>query len=92
LTYNSVAGTNITIPAATSSSPYSGKDIILPMLYARRSALASPNGYKGIGTIMKWIGSPRSSGDTISIASSTAKDYIVAGNVALPWNGSTPVV
>ena len=82
----------VTVPSAMLTNPYSSKDETYPMMYARRSALAQP-GFKGVGSMMKWIGqSGRSTGDTLSVASTGAKDYIVVGNIALPWNGSTPTV
>jgi hypothetical protein len=78
------------IPAGIGTNPYSNKDEIIPILYARPSALTTQTGFKGVGTLMKWVGQSRNTGDTLTI--STSKDYIVAGNVALPWNGSTPLV
>jgi len=81
------------IPGALGANPYSSKDNIFPIAYLRRSAFAAPNGWKGIGTFMKWIGTSRTTGDTLSISATGAKDYIVVSpGVALPWNGSTPTV
>jgi hypothetical protein len=82
----------LVIPGGLPANPYSTKDNIYPIPYMRRSGLAVPNGFKGIGTIMKWSGSTRNVGDTLSVSANGAKDYIVAGNVALPWNGTTPTV
>jgi len=90
LSYSSDTATSI--PSLMLVNPYSSKDETYPIMYARGSALAQP-GFKGVGSMMKWIGqSGRSTGDTLSVASTGAKDYIVVGNIALPWNGSTPTV
>ena len=84
--------TAVSIPSLMLVNPYSSKDETYPIMYARGSALAQP-GFKGVGSMMKWIGqSGRSTGDTLSVASTGAKDYIVVGNITLPWNGSTPTV
>lgn len=83
---NLVAGTGLGI------NPHTGLDDIFDILYGRRSGLAAPFGYKGKSTLLKWTGKRRLSGDTLSVASAGAKDYIVIGHVALPWNGSTPSV
>ena len=86
------SASRLVIPSAVGANPYSGKDNVFPIAYLRRSGLALPNGWKGVGTFMKWIGTSRTTGDTLSVASTGAKDYIVVGSVALPWNGSTPTV
>jgi hypothetical protein len=82
---------SLTVPASLSANPFSGKDEVVPILYARRSALSSP-GFKGMGTLMKWTGTQRNTGDTLSIASSGAKDRIVMGQVSFPWNGTSVLV
>jgi len=90
LSYSSAVG--VAIPGLVGANPYSGKDNVFPIPYARRSGFASSVGWKGIGTLMKWPGTTRSTGDTLSVSATGAKDYIVVGSVALPWNGSTPTV
>ena len=90
LSYASAVG--VAIPGLVGANPYSGKDNVFPIPYARRSGFASSVGWKGIGTLMKWPGTTRSTGDTLSVSATGAKDYIIVGDVALPWNGSTPTV
>lgn len=85
----------IAIPGGLSTNPYTSNDEIFPILFARRNALLSggPVGYKGISSIMKWVGTTgRSTGDTISVSSATSKEYIIYANIALPWNGTTPTI
>jgi hypothetical protein len=72
------------------SNPHTGKDDLLPMVYARRAALGGTAGYKGIGYMMRWLGISRTVGDTITVSSS--RDKIVFGDVAFPWDGSTPTI
>ena len=81
----------VVVPNLVGPNPYTNKDEAFPMFFGRRAALATP-GFKGLGTLMKWNGANRSTGDTLSVASSSAKDRIVVGNINLPWNGSTPSV
>ena len=76
------------IPAGLGANPYSGKDEIFPILYGRRSGLSTQTGFKGMGTLMKWCGIQRNTGDTLSVVSLGSKDRIVMGQISLPWNGS----
>jgi len=68
---------------------------LLPMIYARRSALGSPAGYKGIGSMLRWNsyfhGSSGSMSITKVISINSTNDYIIVGDLVAPWNGSTPI-
>jgi hypothetical protein len=77
------------VPNNLGGNPISGKDEIFPICLVRRSAQITP-GFKGISTLMKWHGTNRANGDTLTI--STARDRIVYKDVNLPWDGSVPVV
>jgi hypothetical protein len=83
-TYNN--GGNVIVPSNVTTNPITTKDELLPIVFMRRSAIASP-GYKGIATMMKWPGTLRTTGDTMSVSS--ASDRIIMGEVSLPWNGSS---
>lgn len=83
--YNSVD----IVPSGLPTNPLSSKDEVFPIVYARRAAL-SPAFYKGVGTLMKWCGTTRTTGDTLSVSSS--RDRIVYRDVSLPWDGSVPSV
>lgn len=87
-----VTGATTAVPAGMVANVYSNKDEIFPIMYARRSALSTQVGFKGMGTLMKWCGTQRNTGDTLSVASSGAKDRIVMGQISLPWNGTTPLI
>jgi hypothetical protein len=91
LVYSNSGGT-LAIPGANSPNPYNSRDEIFPILYGRRTGLLSSIGFKGIGSLMKWVGPSRATGDTLSIAASGAKDRIVLASVSVPWNGTSPVV
>lgn len=70
------------------SNPYNRKDDTFPVLYARKGAEPSPNGYKGQSTLLKWHGQNRSNFSIVSI--SEPGDRLVVGNVSIPWY-NTPV-
>jgi hypothetical protein len=73
------------------TNPNNGKDDTSPIPYVRGSGLATQIGVKGLaGTVMRWLGTTRANKDTLTVVS--ARDYIVMGNVALPWDGSVPIV
>jgi hypothetical protein len=82
--------TGSNIEQALSVNPHTGKDDALPIMYARRAAFAAPTGYKGVGRMMKWIGTYRYTATTLTISSS--KDRIVFDAVSLPWDGSNPII
>lgn len=79
----------IVIPFAEATNPITGNDEAFPIIVARRAAVATP-GYKGITTLLRWIGTARSTGDTLTI--STTRDRIIINHVSLPWDGSVPTV
>lgn len=76
-------------PTGLPTNPITTKDEVFPIVWARRSALATP-GYKGVSTIMKWTGTTRTTGDTLSVSST--RDRIIYGDVSLPWDGTVPTV
>lgn len=70
-------------PGGLRANAFTGKDELLPIPYGR-------GGYKGISTLMRWIGSNRTTGTALSHAGT--RDLIVYRHVALPWDGSLPLV
>lgn len=72
-----------------------GKEDPLPILYARRSALGSPTGMKGIGRMLRWRGYPHGNGSSISIAKTisinSVNDHIVVGDLVAPYGGAVPI-
>lgn len=72
-------------------NPITGNDELYPAIWARRADAANGNpGWKGVSTFVKVRGIARSIGDTYSV--STSKDTISYNHLALPWDGSTPVI
>ena len=70
-----------------------GKDDTAPIAYVRGStSFGTQIGVKGFsGTIMRWLGTTRAVGDTLSV--NVARDRIIVGNVSLPWDpGVVPVI
>ena len=80
------------------TDPLTGYEVLVPVVYGRSSgdAAGSPNayGWKGFSSMIRWIGSNRSNNDTVSVASSTSKEWLVRsystyGPYLVPWDGST---
>ena len=83
-------GSYSSFQTSTGTNNFSTKDDIIPAVYARNNSQTSPTGYKGISSLLSWISTSRSTGDTLTIVSTS--DYIVLGGFVAPWNGTTPSV
>jgi hypothetical protein len=86
------SGGGIAIPGSTVINPFNGYDATFPIFYGRRTGLTTQVNIKGMSSIAQWSGVTRNTGDTLSIGGPNARDKIVCGNLALPWNGSVPKV
>jgi hypothetical protein len=87
----SLTSTAITVPSNCGPNPYTSKDFLIPIPYARHSGVAAPNGFKGFSTVTRYLSQGRNTFDTFTVAST--KDYValagaVGANVVVPWNGS----
>lgn len=90
--YFNTAGVQF-VPNNANVNPHNGKDDIFSIPYGLTSGISSyPGGFKGIGNLIMWNGTTRTTGDTISTTGAGSKDRIVYRDVNLPWNGSTPTV
>lgn len=83
------------LPTDAGSDPVTSKDGIFPIMFGRRAAVASPNGYKGFSTILMYPSVTRAALSTLSVASPGALDYVLLNGTAgvglcLPWNGTIP--
>lgn len=77
-------------PGGTGTNPYTSNEDMVQALILRHSTYTAPVGYKGISTLIRFVGSNRATGDTITVGADT---WIVMQNVALPWpTGITPDV
>jgi hypothetical protein len=76
------------------ANAYSNKDNVLPLMFGRTPSGVTAVGLKGQSTLLRWVCNSRSSGDTLTLVSTS--DAICATTapycVALPWDGSTPLV
>lgn len=73
------------------TNPINSEDDLFPMCYARPPAAGTGiSGYKGVASMMKFNGSPRSVGDTQS--QNTVRDRIIMGICSLPWDASVPTI
>lgn len=86
--YDDASGAVIA-PGSMVTNPASAKDETFPLFHMRRAALASP-GFKGVASMLRWNGTTRATGDTLSVV--TSRDRIVYGDCSLPWDGSVPTV
>jgi hypothetical protein len=77
------------VPLTLGGNPISGADEVFSIHWMRRSAMTNP-GYKGAGTLMKWCGTTRATGDTLTV--STSRDRIVVNHTHMPWDGTVPTV
>jgi len=73
------------------SNPYNGKLDLIPLYWFYPSSYSTyPNAFKGASSMAQFVLQNRSAGDTLSV--STPRDKIIFGNLALPWDGSLPIV
>ena len=82
-------GGTVVAPTGLGTNPITTKDESFPIVFARRAAFP-PSAYKGVSTLMKWCGTTRATGDTLTV--STSRDRIVYRDVSLPWDGTVPTV
>lgn len=75
---------------APSSGGWYGGFAKQPMIYARRTGLTGPNGWKGISTLFEIRQGSHSTMTTLTYRA--AKDRIALGDVTTFWDGSTPVL
>lgn len=76
------------VPNNVGTSPLSGKDERIPVMYARRAGLGGTPFFKGTSTLWRWTGSSRATSDVQTV--NTAKDRIIIGDCSLEWDGSDP--
>lgn len=86
-----VSATEIAIPTNIANNPYDADDNHFPIPYARNATdFGSEVGWKGMGTIMRWVGVTRSNMDTLSEAG--VRTRVCVGDVVIPWPDVTPVL
>ncbi|MBI2892914.1 MAG: hypothetical protein HYY06_05130 [Deltaproteobacteria bacterium] len=77
-------------PGSLGTNPHDSDDNHVPIAYARGSLLSTEVGWKGFGTVMRWLGTSRSSMDTLS--TSGVRDHVVVDDVVLPWPNEVPSI
>lgn len=85
-------GSTQTAVGVMGTSPVTGNDVVVPVIWGRIGNRGGTTGWKGVSMMIRYRSASRSMGSTLSVASPAAKDYIVLGDVVLPWDGSTPTV
>jgi hypothetical protein len=84
---------NSCFPSGVGVNPHNGNDDVIDIPFSSSPATSGilwPYGFKGLCSFMKWNGSSRTTGDTLSLAGS--KDRIIYRDVNLPWNGSSVLI
>jgi hypothetical protein len=74
------------VPRGIAANAVTGKDDVFPILW-----VSTTGGYKGISRL-QWKGPNRASLSTLSVSGAGAKDYLIVGDVAIPWNGADPTI
>jgi hypothetical protein len=80
------------------SNPYSNADDLLPVVYMSAPFFLPTNspissavlGYKGVSSTLKWCTTNRNNLDLLSVVN--PGDRILIGNIALPWNNTSPII
>lgn len=86
----STGGAGQIVPSGTGTNPYDGDDNLFPVPYGRSAIMATQIGWKGFGASLRWLGTIRANMSTLSVLA--LRDKVVVGPLALPWNGSVPVI
>jgi hypothetical protein len=74
------------------SNPVTGEDAGVPLPYGRSIGHTGPQGFKGFGSFLRYAGTFRACGDTISNTGVNSRDRIWVNGCLLPWDGSVPVL
>jgi len=78
------------IPSGVAVNPWNSKDESFPIVFARTPTRTGQGGYKGIVTMMRWVGQNRGTGNTFSV--NTTSDRYAYNEISLPWDGTTPSI
>jgi len=75
-----------------STNAFSGEDAGIPLGWGRGVGHAGPNGFKGFSGLLRWSGTFRANGDTISNTGVASRDKMWVNGCLIPWDGSIPVL
>jgi len=77
-------------PSGAGGNTFSMRDDLVPLVWSRLASLSGPGGYKGVSKWLHANSTMRATGDLLSVATPTAKDYVHASAwVAIRyWDGS----
>lgn len=81
---SNISNTNVVLGPMS----YDGQDPLLPVFYGRIVTLAPPSGFKGQSSLFRAVVNTKAVKDTYS--ASGTKNYVVLGDLAADWDGSTP--
>jgi len=94
LIYNYTGGNNAGFPAivgaGVGTNPFAAKDDLVPIPYGRTFISGGQIGFKGFSSILRWNGTVRANGDTISTTGVGSRDFFYINGNCMPWDGSIP--
>jgi hypothetical protein len=77
----------------SSINAYTGQDDLFPIYYYRMAGNGPPGGgFKGMSSLFKITSPLRNNGDTFSTIFSGSRDQMCIVHVAVPWNGTDPLI
>lgn len=88
--YYDVGAYGQAIPNYIGANPYSSKREHFPIPWGRCYWAYPGHGWKGIGSVQRWMGPDLANFDTLS--ESAVRKYIVVGDVCVPWPDVAPVL
>lgn len=89
LTFQTIAGNQVFPAGAEVADIITAKENLMPVMYYHLTSSLIDT-VKGVSTLFRYAGLAHNLGDTYTV--STARDKIIIGNLALPWDGSLPTV
>lgn len=88
-------GQALVIPGDGANSPLgtnsqNGYDDLFPVIYVRPGNQGGNTGYKGVSSMLRWLGSQHTIGDTFALL--TTRDKLSLVTVAAPWDATVPLI
>lgn len=83
-----IPGADATFPIGSNS--HNNFDDFFPIPYCRQASLGGNAGYKGVSSMLRWISTARSIGDTFTL--SATRDRLCLVTCVTYWDGTVPLV
>ena len=83
-------GISISNAAGYGVSPFSNKDIAMPLYWGRNAAQTTPIGLKGLSSLFKGNSTFRANMDVFNLVGT--RDSVYYQSLQIPWDGSIPII